>query len=126
MNLWPSRTKMEHAKTRAIQVKNGKDKEEIEIREDEFDVLEKTVEEQKIKLSDYAKDLQRVFAQIKEKDDEIKRLRDIIDKNNIFMQQIIVELINKPAPKSAVELYAANKGLQSVVNSTAGPKGKLP
>lgn len=117
---------MEHAKTRAIQVKNGEDKEEIEEKEDEFDVLERTVEEQKIKISDYAKDIQRAFAQLKEKEDEIKRLRDIIDRHNTFMQQIIIELINKPAPKSAVELYAANKGLQSAVSSVAGPKGKLP
>ena len=132
MNIWSSRTKMEHAKTRALNIKNGEDNEEVEI--DEIEILEKDLRDAQTKINDYAKDLQRAHLQIKERDDEINRLRKLLDSNTLFQQQIIMELINKPAPtppKSAAQLYAENKGLNSAVaaatnSNTAGPKGKLP
>lgn len=137
MNIWPSRTKMEHAKTRAIKIKNGEDKEEADekhIEIDEFEQLEIDLRNANIKINDYAKDLQRAHLQIKERDDEINRLRKLLDNNSLFQQQIIMELINKPAPappKIAAQLYAENKGLNNAVaaatnSNTAGPKGKLP
>ena len=134
MNIWSSRTKMEHAKTRALNIKNGEDKEEINVKVDEFEQLEIDLRDAQAKINDYAKDLQRAHLQIKERDDEISRLRKLLDNNSLFQQQIIMELINKPAPtvpKTAAQIYAENKGLNSAVaaatnNNTAGPKGKLP
>src|SRR5512138_611882 len=131
MNIWSSRTKMEHAKTRAIKLKeaNGEDKDKDEL--DEVESLEKTIDIQKETI-EHQKDTIRIMGgTIEKQDEEIKRLRDIINTNSLFMQQIVMELINKPAPKSPAQLYAENKGLNTAVaaatnTNTAGPKGKLP
>lgn len=126
--LWNSRTKMEHAKTRAIPLDDkSKVNGHAEKKDDDltYEDLEDKIVEKDLKISDITKDLQRLHAQIKERDDEIKRMRDLLEKNTMFMQQIIMELINKPTPKTAAQMYAESK-LDSKISSVVGPKGKLP
>lgn len=143
MSFWPSRTKMEHAKTRTIHVdkhkSNGETKkeeyydeyEEIEKLEKEIDIYKQTTE----RLNSEIKD---ILARLSESNDEIKRLRELNDKNTIFMQNVIMELIHKPAAPapvtSAATLLAARKEISQAATKpdtsspTAGPKegAKLP
>lgn len=113
MSIWNSRTKMEHAKTRSIvgdKKANGHDKEDEEL--DDIEQLE--IQKRMV---------QHLHAQLKDFEGEIKRLRNIIDNHNLFMQQIVLELINKPLQKTAGQLYLEKKATET---PTAGPKGKLP
>jgi uncharacterized protein involved in exopolysaccharide biosynthesis len=122
MAFWNSRTQMEHAKTRAIHLNdkskaNGKDNSEEEL--DEYEQIEKLREENAKQLSE----IKLLTAKLHEMESEIKRLRTNLDKNTDFMHQIILELINKPTPKSAAQTYLESKISNSGI---PGPKGKLP
>lgn len=119
---------MEHAKTRAIKVKgNGKyppadgdkDKTEEEILEDQVKQLTTDNLNLERKVSDY-------ILRLEQAQKEIDRLRILNDKHTGFMQTVILELINKPQPKSAAAAYLEAKPASSSNTNTAGPKGKLP
>ena len=119
MSFWNSRTQMEHAKTRPIKIEerkaNGHDEKDEEL--DEYEELEKL----KLETQKQLNEIKSLHARIVEYEKEIKHYKEINDKNTLFMQQIILELINKPAPKSLAQSYLENKS-----SSIAGPKGKLP
>ena len=126
MGLWSNRkTEMEHAKTRAIEVKaNGKDHDESENEKDDIDIIAELRQD----LERMKNEVNHCYAVIKQNDIEINRLRILSDKNTEFMQDIILELIRKPGPPSAAALYAASKSpaASAPASSLSGPKGKLP
>lgn len=126
MSLWSKRVdRVENAKTRAIEVKaaNGHDKDEAEDEVDVDEELEKAKEEVK-HLHSQINHLKQL---LEDKEFELKRMRSMVDKHTDFMHNVIIELIHKPSPKSAAEVYAERKSLPGLPSSsTAGPKGKLP
>lgn len=128
MALWSSRTKMEHAKTRAIEVKaNGKDHEEDEGKDKtEEEILEEKIKALTTDNLNLERKVSEFISRLEQAQKEIDRLRLLSDRHTEFMHTIILELINKPQPKSAAAAYLEAKTASSGNANTAGPKGKLP
>jgi len=127
MKLWSKR--VENAKTRAIEVKasNGHAANSSHDDEEEDLDVDKDLAKAKKEIGNLFAQMESLKDTIESRDLEIKRLRAIIDNNTEFMQSVIMDLIHKPATKSAAELYSEKKFTPGVgASSTAGPKGRLP
>ena len=122
MNVWPSKTKLWNSKTRKIDNPHSKPNGHAEDNYvDEYDELEKKIKELEVKIEQFSSvndrlmlDVKYLNIQLEEKNKEIFRLRDTLDKNTSFLQDTVLELVKaKSSISPSVAAYMANKSTQS-------------
>lgn len=85
----------------------GNGKVATQIKENHGDEVEEDIEQRVKNLEGYLNQI------LETKNKEIQELKNYLEQNNRFLQEIILKLIDKPTPKSATELYLANKTANS-------------